>query len=96
MKKYIILAGVAILFALCIAFQSRAEPEYIQQSYVVTKGETLWGIGEQYSTGDIRGWIYEVKKLNGGRAEIYTGEVITILVNKKDPLHLNFGERRMQ
>lgn len=49
--------------------------ESLNKSITVEKGDTLWSIANKYSqNGDVRKFIYEVKKINNlNSSEIYQG-----------------------
>lgn len=64
------MAVITLLLTACIIFTgnyyiSKDKPLEVIE-YTVSKGETLWGIYEQYDNGwSWDKWLYEVKKLNG-------------------------------
>lgn len=87
-KKFIksILVLLFLIIILVFSFSnSFTKKEFIttECDYVVSKGERLWDIAEQYKRPDqdIREYIYEIKKINGlDEATIYEGQTIKVIV----------------
>lgn len=83
-KSILVILFILITFILIISnnFKSK-EVISTECDYVVSKGERLWDIAEQYKRPDqdIREYIYEIKKLNGlNEATIYEGQTIKVIV----------------
>lgn len=84
MKRKLKITAALVLIVLAViillGFVSNADkPERVCEPYMVKRGETLWGISEQYAEGDKWKWIYEVKKINGLQcSDIYAGEIIYV------------------
>lgn len=88
-KKKIIKSILILLFLIIILVfgfsKSFTKKEFISTEcdYIVSKGERLWDIAEQYKRPDqdIREYIYEIKKLNNMEtATIYEGQAIKVIV----------------
>lgn len=77
-----VLVTVSILL-LNVAFQSTLDGvEWVEETYTVSKGDSLWLIADTYcpETVDRREWIDEVQALNDMQgATIYPGQELTIL-----------------
>ena len=56
-----------------------------EESYIISKGETLWSIAERYKPEHMSydQYLYELKKANNEDiSKLYPGQTITILVEK--------------
>lgn len=78
-----------IIFIIIVSFIclnqlfDREEIKSTETQYIVSKGERLWDIAEQYKRPkqDIREYIYEIKKLNNmENSTIYEGQELTIII----------------
>lgn len=79
MKKLIL---IALALVLAVAFIScGTKHEWVEETYIVQSGDTLWNICDDYCPKemDIRKYIYIVQKANGISADIYAGQAITLL-----------------
>lgn len=88
MKSHKIIALVAVTAILlgCVhQLRTADKPEYVQESYTVHSGDTLWDLSAEYcdKDQDRREWIADVSKLNGDSV-IKAGEEITILVKENE------------
>lgn len=87
-KKFIksILVLLFLIIILVFGFSNsftKKEIKTTECDYIVSKGERLWDIAEQYKRPDqdIREYIYEIKKLNGlDESTIYEGQTIKVIV----------------
>ena len=61
----IVLLNVLIAYA-CIPKHTQADTVNKTQTVIVTTGDTLWSIAEEYGneSSDIRNTVYQIKKLN--------------------------------
>ncbi len=78
----LILIILAVIILLGLA-PNAVRPARICQPYIVSKGETLWEISEQFTKGDKWKWVYEVRDINGIKGSIYPGEVIYVFKEEK-------------
>ncbi len=70
-----------ILGIFCISI-SQNKKEYID--YTVGRGESLWSIAADYTDGDIRDYIYEIKNINNmTTSNLQEGQTIKILKEVK-------------
>ena len=75
-----------ILGIFCISI-SQNKKEYID--YTVGRGESLWSIAADYTDGDIRDYIYEIKNINNmttsnlQEGNLQEGQTIKILKEVK-------------
>lgn len=93
MRSHKILAVACITMVLlgCAwQFRSTDKPKYIQETYYVHTGDTLWDLSAEYcdANQDRREWVYEVSKLNG-TANIRGGQEIIILVKEDNDANKN-------
>jgi hypothetical protein len=87
MKKTLVLILIAASL-ICVACVNR-KPKYDwnEFSYIVSDGETLWSIAEEYCPEDMDccEYIYEIKKLNKmEKSNIITGQTITLLTIEEE------------
>jgi hypothetical protein len=45
---------------------------------VAEPGETFWGIGSSYATGDPRPFVDELVRINGGHSELLAGQTVLV------------------
>lgn len=78
-----------IIFIIIVSFIclnqlfNKEEIKTTEIQYIVSKGERLWDIAEQYKRPgqDIREYIYEIKKINNmENSTIYEGQELTIII----------------
>lgn len=78
--------AVFIVLVSCIKTACKSTLDRVQwaeETYIVEKGDTLWGIGSMYCPENVslREWIDEVRDLNDlYDCVIYTGDSLIILV----------------
>lgn len=72
-----IIISLILAVSATIAYGDR-EPSL--KAVTVKRGDTLWNIAEKYNkNGDIRKYIYEIKKLNNlNTSNIYAGDTIIL------------------
>lgn len=84
LKSIVTLIFIIIITFMCLnSIFDKEEYTAKETQYVVTKGERLWDIAEQYKKPgqDIREYIYEIRKLNNmENSTIYEGQEITIII----------------
>lgn len=72
----------AIITALIVCGFSRCQRgEEVTVNHVVSEGETLWSIADEYGVpaAEKPRWIYNVRRANGDMsADLHIGQVITI------------------
>lgn len=79
--KVMIILGIVMLFNLITT--PKQEIKWVEETYVIGQGETLWDIAEQYNENtDIRNYIYMIKDLNPNlnTGNLQVGQEIKILV----------------
>lgn len=92
-KKFIESTTILITFIIGIIFLGIAINNWLvgdttpmrEESYIISKGETLWSIAERYKPEHMSydQYLYELKKANKEDiSKLYPGQTITILVEK--------------
>lgn len=83
-ENIFIIIFMIIIISICFIYSNSNKPKkMVETKYVVSKGETLWTIANEYApeNEDLRQYIYEVKQINNTSIQtIYEGQVINILV----------------
>lgn len=83
-KRFLVfLACIGIIFMSALSVvNAYSYKEITPVNVVVREGDTLWEIAEKYGDGgDIRKYIYEIKKLNNMKdSEIIAGMVLQVPV----------------
>ena len=87
-KRRSITALVIIIFIIMIfinfsmAKTDEKDTQVTYENYVISKGETLWSIAEEYKQEgqDTRDYIYQIKKLNSIGSTVYENQTIKIIV----------------
>ena len=83
-KSILVILFILITFILIISINFKSKEVISTEfDYIVSKGERLWDIAEQYKRPDqdIREYIYEIKKLNGlDESTIYEGQTIKVIL----------------
>ena len=52
---------------------------YNKSTYIVTKGDSLWGIGIKFGKSNIEEFLYETKKVNNlENSEIFEDQILII------------------
>ena len=52
---------------------------YNKSTYIVTKGDSLWGIGIKFGKSNIEKFLYETKKVNNlENSEIFEDQILII------------------
>jgi len=67
-------------FSLCDWLEGDKTP-MVEDTYIVTKGDTLWGIATTYKPNSMsyEQYIHEVTKLNNNSSELKIGQELKIL-----------------
>lgn len=76
---------VALIICYAFCYVPKVErTEWEEVTHKVKRGETLWGISKLYCPDDVdpRDWIEKVQEINGIGSTIYTGDRLTVLVEK--------------
>ncbi len=77
---------IAFIIIICINFNmpktAEKDTQFTYENYIISKGETLWSIAEDYKQEgqDTRDYIYQIKKLNGIGSTVYENQTIKIIV----------------
>lgn len=84
-----VVAALIVSLIVCSAFcyvPKIERVEWEEVTHKVERGETLWEISKLYCPGDVdcRDWIEKVKEINGIGSTIYTGDRLTVLVEKNN------------
>lgn len=83
-KKLFLIAVICIVSSFTIisiknrTYANKEEKIFIK--YTVKEGDTLWSIAREYTEGDPRKLIYEIRKVNNITPMIYPGQEILIPV----------------
>ena len=87
----LLLAAVLILAAVLLlhwAVQPTMDDiDWLEEEYIVTRGDTLWAISYDYCPADVdrREWIDEIRALNDLQdCTIYPGQSLTVLAPAKE------------
>lgn len=78
----LILLMATCFLLLTLVVEAGTQPDLTPVQYMVSKGDTLWSLSQQYCPDDMdcREWIYEVEQMNGiTGGQIWPGDIITIL-----------------
>ncbi len=79
-KRFITFITVSILLLISIFNLCFAKSEVITEDYTVTQGDTLWKVACENTSGDVRKYIHELRKINDlDDCIIYPGQVIKII-----------------
>lgn len=81
----ILIFALAVAALLIIAYNSKSQHEFTENSYYVAPGDTLWDIATIYCPDDMdkREYIAEIEKLNEMKsARIYAGQKILVLSSR--------------
>lgn len=83
MKKAITVAALTLAALFAVGFEAQ-EPERVEISREVDRGETVWDIAwdvkdEYQDPRDVRQIVYEIKKANGGDL-IHEGQRLRITI----------------
>lgn len=85
-KKLFLLAVICIVSSFTIisiknrTYANKEEKIFIK--YTVKEGDTLWSIAREYTEGDPRKLIYEIRESNNITPIIYPGQEILVPVKK--------------
>jgi len=76
----VLFTSLLLIFISSFAFSVKGQPEQSYETIKIAKGDTLWEIARRYNKeGDIRKYIYELKKLNNfSGSQIFEGDEIKI------------------
>ena len=84
MKEKIITLVFLIIFSLVTTpkikpISSTNNDFYNKSTYIVTKGDSLWGIGIKFGKSNIEEFLYETKKVNNlENSEIFEDQILII------------------
>ena len=84
-RKRILLTAVTMLILAVMFFSCGNKVEFSEENYVVSGGETLWGLYSEYGKGaDWEEWLHRMLDINdkGRNAFVYAGEEIILLTVK--------------
>ena len=75
----IFILGLAYITQTLISKVFAEEPIHIEE-YIVNAGDTLWSLGCEYANGDVREYVYNLRKLNNiDDCIIYPGQTLKII-----------------
>lgn len=80
--KSILILTFAIIFIITVISRvNEKQIDYVQEEYVVQKGDTLWNIASEYASEhqDLREYIYQLKQVNNIDSSLKEGQTIIIL-----------------
>lgn len=87
LAQAILMLVVALIVTVSFASWHKKDVEWNTFTYVISDGETLWTIAEEYCPEDMDycEYIYKVKKLNKmEKSNIAAGQTITLLTTEED------------
>lgn len=74
---------LVIILMVHLIITPKEEIKWVEETYIIGQGETLWDIAEKYNENtDIRSYIYKIKELNPNlnTGNLQVGQEIKILV----------------
>jgi len=79
-RRFFTVLFTSLLLIFIFSFSVKGQPEQSYETIKIAKGDTLWEIACRYNKGgDIRKYIYELKKLNNlSDSQIFEGDEIKI------------------
>lgn len=83
MKKVLSIIVILIFIVIIGKTNQQEKINWVEESYVIGQGETLWDIAEEYNENtDIRDYIYQLKQINSNidAGNLHEGQEIKILV----------------
>ena len=81
MAVFLLLIFIAVWAGVRVAQAGVSTGGYVEQSYVVRGGDTLWSIaGEHYGKGvDLRRAVFDIRQANGlERSSVSPGQALTL------------------
>ncbi len=80
--KSILILIFSIIFIIAVILRiNEKQIDYVQEKYVVQKGDTLWNIASEYASEhqDLKDYIYQLKQVNNIASSLEEGQSIIIL-----------------
>ena len=79
-KRFITFITIILLILISLFNLCFAKSEVITEDYVVAAGDTIWSIACDNTKGDIRQYIYKLRKINNlNDCMIYPSQTIKII-----------------